>query len=100
LNVDPDVTCPSCGTADVTRGSEIDASIHGPGKVGVPVDAELWHCFRCEHVFTPVPCPSCGSYVIDGAWGTSGVMWERSQVVVRCMTCLEELPPHPSVMAG
>lgn len=80
-----DVICPACGSADVVRMRA--------------TDADQRKCLRCDHVFTPRPCPNCGSFDLTGALGVSGMHFERPSVVVTCLTCKEEFPPHPSVTA-
>jgi hypothetical protein len=63
-----------------------------------PVESESWSCLRCDDVFIPHPCPSCGSYQIDGARGVSGAPFVLPRLMVQCRACGEEFPAHTSVV--
>ncbi|MGC4885593.1 hypothetical protein [Micromonospora sp. DT227] len=94
-----EVHCPSCGSADTMRtrllGVE-DEETHEQAAA-VPVQDDTWSCLRCDHSFTPFPCPACGSYEIDGARGVSGADYLRPLAVVSCRRCQEVFAPHTSV---
>ena len=96
-----DVKCPACGSADVLREriAESDSLTYEQVEAieAEPFDAGLWKCLRCDHAFTPFPCPKCGSHDLTGALGVSGSRFEQPSVVVTCLSCHEEFPPHPTV---
>ncbi|GAA0445194.1 hypothetical protein Acor_80460 [Acrocarpospora corrugata] len=79
------------------RGVNDDAKIDR--AEAAPVEADLWYCLRGEEPFTPYPCPSCGSYQIEGSHGVSGVVFEKPLAVVSCFKCHKEFPPSSSVQA-
>jgi hypothetical protein len=96
-----DVTCRACGSADVVRkriaGNDSLTFEQEKAIEAEPIEADVWVCLRCDHEFTPYPRPACGSFDLTGALGVSGVRFEQPSVVVTCLSCREEFPPHPSV---
>ena len=88
------VKCPDCGTADVLYRAangivrETDSmDLHGSGP---------WACLRCNREFLAYPCPSCGSYDIEGNRGVSGMPFDIPRLTLRCLSCREEFMPSPS----
>ncbi len=50
-------------------------------------------CLRCEKDFQATPCPVCGSYRVEGAYGTSvGVPYAVLRTTVDCKDCGSEIP--------
>ncbi len=98
-----EVLCLSCGSADVVPkqlAGDDDLTWDQEDAIEAqPVEAGPWRCLRCDYEFTPMPCPYCGSYRIEGARGVSGMEFKQPLLVVQCMDCREEFPPHPSVIA-